>query len=149
MWQKILRNAVSQIRLLASRSLTTVEYPYVARQFPNAARVSLRNNFSECIGCHKCEEVCPTECINIISEDFPSREKAPKTSKGVIFEKRVTSFIIDFNKCVTCGICVQYCPTNSLNYDKSFISPRQNSKHLSIDLVHRPRSLLKEQGYED
>jgi formate hydrogenlyase subunit 6/NADH:ubiquinone oxidoreductase subunit I len=127
----------------------TVEYPSVIKQAPQNSRVSLRNNFAECIGCHKCEEKCPTKCISITSEDYPSKEKAPRTSHGVIFEKRVTSFKIDFASCVNCGICVDVCPTNSLTNDKNFISPRQNEKHLVIDLVHRPRSLRREQGYEE
>lgn len=127
----------------------TVEYPFVSKPFPHGARIGLRNNFAECIGCHKCEAACPVHCISIVSEDFPSKEKAPKTSRGVVFEKRVTGFKIDFNQCVSCGICVETCPTESLTNDKNFVPPRQNSRHLIVDLVHRPRVLRREQGFEE
>lgn len=145
----IIDKLLGRLKFLANKKVATVEYPYVAKNAPQNARVSLRNNFAECIGCHKCEVVCPVRCIKIASEDFPSKEKTPRTSHGVIFEKRVTSFKIDFNSCVNCGLCVDACPTSSLTNDKVFILPRQDSRHLVIDLVHRPRTLRREQGYED
>ena len=139
----------SRIKFLREGHSSTVEYPYVVRQVPQNARIGLRNNFSECIGCHKCEESCPVACIQISSESFTNKEKAPKTSHGVVFENRVTGFKIDFNKCINCGVCVDICPTNSLTNDKNFVLPRQDSRHLLIDLVHRPRQLRRDQGYED
>jgi formate hydrogenlyase subunit 6/NADH:ubiquinone oxidoreductase subunit I len=145
----VLEELLARFRFVVRKKVATIEFPYVIKHAPQNARVSLRNDFSQCIGCHKCEEVCPVHCIDILSEDFPSRDKAPRTSHGVIFEKRVTSFKIDFNKCVSCGICVDICPTGSLIQDKTIILPRQDSRHLVIDLVHRPRTLRREQGYED
>jgi formate hydrogenlyase subunit 6/NADH:ubiquinone oxidoreductase subunit I len=50
---------------------------------------------------------------------------------------------------VNCGLCVDICPTASLTNDKVFILPRQDTRHLIIDLVHKPRTLRREQGYED
>jgi formate hydrogenlyase subunit 6/NADH:ubiquinone oxidoreductase subunit I len=145
----IIEKIFSRLKFLVNKKVATVEYPYVAKHAPQNARVSLRNNFSECIGCHKCEAICPVHCIKIISEDFPSKEKTPRTSHGVIFEKKVTSYKIDFNSCVNCGLCVDICPTGSLTNDKVFVLPRQDSRHLIIDLVHKPRTLRREQGYED
>jgi NADH-quinone oxidoreductase subunit I len=139
----------NRFKFILTKKISTVEFPYVVKHAPQNARVSLRNNFLECIGCHKCEEVCPVQCIDILSEDFSPDVKIPKSSRGIIFEKRVTSFKIDFNTCVSCGICVDICPTASLTYDKHFVAPRQDNKHLIIDLVHRPRTLRREQGYEE
>jgi formate hydrogenlyase subunit 6/NADH:ubiquinone oxidoreductase subunit I len=148
-FKEIIKLIFARLRFVFEGHSATVEFPYVVRHAPQNARVSLRNDFSECIGCHKCEEICPVECIDIITEGFSSREKAPKTSKGVVFENRVTSYKIDFNKCISCGLCVDICPTNSLTNDKVIVTPRQDSRHLRIDLVHRPRTLRKDQGYED
>jgi formate hydrogenlyase subunit 6/NADH:ubiquinone oxidoreductase subunit I len=149
MLSRLLHVIYGRMRYLAQGPSATVEYPYVVRHAPQGARISLRNNFAECIGCYKCEQICPVQCIEIKSEEFPNREKAPRTSRGVVFEKRVTSFKIDFNQCVSCGICVENCPTGSLTNEKNFVTPRQHEKHLAIDLVYQPRSLRKEQGYED
>ncbi len=127
----------------------TVEYPAVYRQPPHGSRVAIRNNFAECIGCHDCEKKCPVQCISIVSEDFPSKEKTPITSKGVVFEKKVTSYKIDYNQCVSCGICIDICPTEALSYEKNFIVPRQKNNLLILNLVHRPRSVRIEQGFEE
>jgi formate hydrogenlyase subunit 6/NADH:ubiquinone oxidoreductase subunit I len=146
---RLSRMIAKRLKTLSQEPSATVEFPYVIRHAPQGARVSLRNNFSECIGCHKCEAVCPVQCIEIVSENFPSKEKVPRTSRGVLFEKRVTSYKIDFNQCVNCSICVEICPTESLSTERVFVGPRQDSRHLKIDLVHRPRALRRDQGYED
>src|SRR5260221_548166 len=93
----ICRLLFARFKALSYGTSATVEFPHVIRHPPQGARVGLRNNFSECIGCHKCEKACPVQCIHIVSEDFPNKEKAPRTSRGVVFEQRVTSFKIDFN----------------------------------------------------
>jgi glutamate synthase (NADPH) small chain len=149
MVSQLLRVIYGRIRYLMQGPSATVEYPYVVRHAPQGSRTSLRNNFAECIGCHKCEQICPVQCIEIKSEEFTNREKAPKTSRGVVFERRVSSYRIDFNRCVNCGLCVEVCPTGSLTNDKNFVTPRQHSRLLSVDLVYQPRALRKEQGYED
>jgi formate hydrogenlyase subunit 6/NADH:ubiquinone oxidoreductase subunit I len=146
---KIIKLMGARLKYLSEGHSATVEYPNVIRQAPQNARVGLRNDFSECIGCLKCEEICPVLCIDITSENFHTRDSAPKTTRGVVFESRVTSFKIDFNQCINCGLCVDICPTNSLSNDKVFVSPRQDSRHLKVDLVHRPRTLRRDQGYED
>jgi formate hydrogenlyase subunit 6/NADH:ubiquinone oxidoreductase subunit I len=145
----LLNKLISRLKFILTQKISTVEFPYVVKHAPQHARVSLRNNFAECIGCHKCEEVCPVQCIDILSEEFTPDTKIPKSSKGIIFERRVTSFKIDFTTCVNCGVCVDVCPTTSLTYDKNFVAPRQDSRHLVMDLVHRPRTLRREQGYEE
>jgi formate hydrogenlyase subunit 6/NADH:ubiquinone oxidoreductase subunit I len=146
---KLSKLVVKRFKSLMNQPAATVEYPYVVRHAPHNARVSLRNNFSECIGCRKCEEICPAACIDIATEPYPSKEKAPKTSKGLVFEARVSSFKIDFSTCVNCGLCVEFCPTGSLTNDKNFVAPRQDRRHLTLDLVHRPRTLRRDQGYEE
>ncbi len=145
LWRLIL----NRLQTLRKHRSTTIEFPFVQRQPPQGTRGSLKNNFADCIGCHRCEQVCPVQCLNIISEDFSIKELAPRTSGGVIFEKRVTSFNIDFTKCVNCGVCVDECPTGSLTNDRHFVVPRFKPKNLHVDLVYQPRTLRKEQGYED
>lgn len=149
MLQRIVQMAFKRLKVAMTTPSVTVEYPAVYRQPAHGSRLSIRNLFSECIGCHDCETKCPVDCIKILSESYPSIDRAPKTSKGIIFEKKVTSFIIDYNQCVNCGICVDICPTQALSFDKNFITPKQKSTLLAIDLVHKPRSLRKEQGIED
>ena len=76
-------------------------------------------------------------------------DKVPKTSKGVLFEKKVVNFKIDYSQCVNCGVCVDICPTEALSFEKNFVAPRQKFHLLNPDLVHKPRSLRVEQGFEE
>jgi formate hydrogenlyase subunit 6/NADH:ubiquinone oxidoreductase subunit I len=50
-----------------------------------------------------CEQVCPDECIHIVSEKKPE-------GKG----KRLVSFEINYERCCFCGLCVDPCPTTPL-----------------------------------
>ncbi len=47
---------------------------------------------TKCIGCHKCEEVCPEGAITVV-------------------EKKS---IIDYDSCTLCGICDRVCQTEAL-----------------------------------
>ncbi len=61
--------------------------------------------FSEelCIGCLLCEQACPDDCISIVADKRPS-------GKG----KMAKSFIIDYERCCFCGLCVDPCPTTPI-----------------------------------
>lgn len=127
----------------------TVEYPYVSKSPPLKARAGLRVNFADCIGSLSCAEACPVDCISIETEEFPDPDKIPKTSKGILFERKVTSFKIDYSRCVLCGICIKACPTDAILENKNFPAPRYQMRHLTLDLQHMPRTLRREQGYEE
>ncbi|MBK9293044.1 MAG: 4Fe-4S dicluster domain-containing protein [Oligoflexia bacterium] len=143
--QQVIKVAFKRFKTAFLTPSVTVEYPAVYKQPPHGSRVAIRNLFSECIGCHDCEAKCPMDCIKMNTEDFSKLDKVPKTAKGIIFEKKVTSFIIDYNECTNCGICVEVCPTQALSFDKNFIQPKQKQKQLILDLVHKPRSLRKDE----
>ncbi|MGE3973492.1 MAG: 4Fe-4S binding protein [Bdellovibrionales bacterium] len=119
----------------------TVEYPFVVKSLPGAARASIKNNFKECTGCLKCEAICPMNAIQIQGFEYSSSIRRPSTSKGVPFEREIESFKVDYNSCVMCGICVTNCPTESLGFAKNFVYPEFQTKNLVIDLVHVPRSM--------
>jgi len=132
---QLVRLILSRLKSLASEPSVTVEFPFVVKQVPHGTRTSLRNNFAECIGCLKCEVVCPVHCISITSEEFPSKEKAPKTSRGVVFERRVTGYKIDFNQCVNCGLCVEIC--------NNPLIPRGKPAHKPFFCLSSSSTLLK------
>lgn len=144
----IFKLAYLRLKVAMKSPSTTVEYPAVYRQPPHGSRVAIRNTLTECTGCLECEKKCPVHCISIASEDYPTGSKIPTTSKGVVFERKVVSYKIDYNQCVNCGICIDVCPTEALSFDKDFILPRAKSALLVLDQVHRPRSLRVEQGFE-
>lgn len=67
-----------------------------------------------CILCRACEDVCPWDCIYMLSPDIiegtetSELEAATRSSSAV--------FVIDDNECTRCGICVDRCPSDALFY---------------------------------
>lgn len=59
---------------------------------------SQRVNKDKCIGCKRCESVCPSDCITVEKED-------KKAEINIAF-------------CHQCTNCQQICPTDAINYSK-------------------------------
>jgi len=107
---------------VSKERLTTVEYPEVrlepkenTRQFPflvydgDDAEKGLR-----CVACQICEKECPPQCIYIVK----SKDKKPDY-KGQMQVYPVT-FDIDISVCMSCSICVEVCPFESIKMDTEF-----------------------------
>jgi NADH-quinone oxidoreductase subunit I len=106
------------IELLMGMSITfreffkphiTIEYPKekpdLAPRFRGVPRLRRDPESGEelCIGCLLCEQICPDDCISIVVDKRPS-------GKG----KMAKSFIIDYERCCFCGLCVDPCPTTPI-----------------------------------
>lgn len=78
------------------------EYPELPVPVADRFRGFHRYNLGTCIGCELCARYCPVECI------YVSKERV-KGQKGF----RVTGFVIDYTKCLFCGLCTE-CPEGSL-----------------------------------
>ena len=87
----------------------TLEYPRekpdLATRFRGMPRLRRDPETGEelCIGCLLCEQICPDDCISIVVDKRP-------TGKG----KMAESFIIDYERCCLCGLCVDPCPTTPI-----------------------------------
>ena len=102
--------------------LTTVQYPEErlpqkgnTRQFPflvydgDDAEKGLR-----CVACQICEKECPPKCIYIVK----SKDKKPDY-KGQLQVYPLT-FDIDLSVCMSCSICVEVCPFESIKMNTEF-----------------------------
>jgi NADH-quinone oxidoreductase subunit I len=102
--------------------LTTVQYPEErlapkenTRQFPflvydgDDAEKGLR-----CVACQICEKECPPQCIYIVK----SKDKK-MDYKGQMQVYPVT-FDIDISVCMSCSICVEVCPFESIKMNIEF-----------------------------
>jgi NADH-quinone oxidoreductase subunit I len=97
------RSVVAGVRRIAARPLT-IRYPH-ERELPvGGARGSIGLLAERCIVCRRCEDACPTRCIDIAGE-------AATEPPG-----RLDRFVLDLGACVTCGRCVEVCPTDALEW---------------------------------
>lgn len=106
-------------------------------------RQSLVNKFTECSVCENCTEVCPTAAITIKSKKFASDEEVPISTSGHVFEKDLMSYFVDYTKCISCGDCVDSCPTKSLKFGTKELPSSQRTEDLVVDLIFQARKNKK------
>jgi NADH-quinone oxidoreductase subunit I len=130
---------------VSKERLTTVQYPEErltpkenTRQFPflvydgDDAEKGLR-----CVACQICEKECPPKCIYIVK----SKDKKPDY-KGQPQLYPLT-FDIDISVCMSCSICVEVCPFESIKMDTDFElsnDDRFGALLLGKDKLARPNS---------
>ena len=78
--------------------------------------------FSTCIECDSCVDVCPESCINFIDngdeEDLRERLLVPadNTRQALYVSPTLPTgrvMVKDENVCLHCGLCAERCPTSS------------------------------------
>jgi glutamate synthase (NADPH) small chain len=69
------------------------------------------NDWTKCIGCGTCSEVCPTKAITMAKRaDVPDID-------GSLPERPV----VDYGRCCFCGLCVDICTSGSLGMTKGYL----------------------------
>jgi NADH-quinone oxidoreductase subunit I len=66
-----------------------------------------------CTSCMVCVEECPTWCIEVDSHQEQVGEPGARRPRTV---KVLDRFSIDFGLCMYCGICVDACPFDALEW---------------------------------
>jgi NAD-dependent dihydropyrimidine dehydrogenase PreA subunit len=67
-----------------------------------------------CILCRACEDVCPWNCIFMLSPEIV--EDATGDSVEAEVSASTAIFVVDDNACTRCSVCVERCPTDTLYY---------------------------------
>jgi ferredoxin len=68
-----------------------------------------------CILCRACEDVCPWNCIWMMSNEIV--EDTDEESVAAEIRSTTTAlFVVDDNACTRCSVCVDRCPTDTLYY---------------------------------
>ena len=95
---------------------------------------SIKLVYSNCTSCMICARECPTWCITLTShleQTVPAPGARPRTHNVL------DTFSIDWALCMYCGVCIEQCPTDALEWGGA----RVPSADRLVDLVHG-RSLL-------
>ena len=74
-----------------------------------------------CILCRACEDVCPWNCIWMMSTEIV-RDTDEEAVEAEV-EGSNAIFVVDDNACTRCSVCVDRCPTDTLYYARLPESP--------------------------
>jgi len=67
-----------------------------------------------CILCRACEDVCPWNCIYMLSPNIVQGAEGEAVEAEVVVSTAI--FVVDDNACTRCSVCVDRCPTDTLYY---------------------------------
>ena len=87
------------------------EKPVLSPNFRSAIKLIRfeETNSHDCVACLQCEKICPSFCIKIDGGKIEGIKK-----------KRATTFTMDFALCSLCGLCLDVCPTTTLEYSRLY-----------------------------
>lgn len=96
-------------------------------------------DFTKCIECDACMDVCPTNCItftaNGAEEDLRQRLKAPSlnTDQSLLISENLATgkiMVKDEDVCLHCGLCAERCPTAAWDMQKYlYVTSKAGSCH--------------------
>ena len=98
---------------------------------------------AKCILCGQCESNCPSGCIGIESQTIevpapaPSDPEAPPAKPKKV--KQMLAFHLDYNLCSLCGLCVQNCPVDSLEFSQDVYIAGYSRSDFEYELLARLR----------
>ena len=103
---------------------------------PEASHGWIRLIEPACTSCMICARECPSWCINIDSHaepvlDLPSGSR--ERTRNVL-----DRFAIDWSLCMYCGICVEECPYDALEWVGNLTEPGFASESLVEEMVTQP-----------
>ena len=85
----------------------------------------------KCTSCMLCVRECPAWCIHLDSHTEEVSEPGARRPRKV---NVLDSFDIDYSLCMYCGICVDVCPFDALEWDehRTLMAVDRNSLQLGI-----------------
>jgi NADH-quinone oxidoreductase subunit I len=89
-----------------------------------------------CTSCMICARECPSWCISIDSHTEPVEDLQP----GARHRTRnvLDRFAIDWSLCMYCGICVEECPYDALEWVDALTQPGTSSESLVEEMAQPP-----------
>ncbi len=112
------------------RKPVTQQYPHEKPEMSAGFRSAIQlirfdeTDSHDCVACLQCEQICPSFCIKVEGEKVEGIKK-----------KRATVFDMDFALCSLCGLCLDVCPTTTLEYSKSYDLVSYSPDAFTFDLL--------------
>ena len=102
----------TEVDIKTDYSLETVEPDWLKQGVKSPKHLML--DPEPCILCRACEDVCPWNCIYMLSTDIV--EGADEPAVGAEVNVASAIFVVDDIACTRCSVCVDRCPTDTLYY---------------------------------
>lgn len=93
------------------------------------------NNEHRCVSCGICQNVCPNDTIEIISETIETEEGKKK--------KILKTYKYDLGSCIFCELCVNACPHDAITFDQTFEHAVFNRDKLIHTLNHEGSKVIE------
>ena len=93
---------------------------------------------NRCILCNSCADVCPHQCIEMISpERIYSIDNDVELAEMARAElgPYAAAMIIDERSCIRCGLCVDWCPTECLTMEHFRVTPAEERESVDLAIV--------------
>ncbi len=109
---------------------------------------------SKCIACNSCVRICPSACISLKASK-PKKAAAKEGAADGAEDKKapakkakpeLLSFVLDYNYCCLCGLCVQSCPSGALRYSSDVYLAGFSRQEFVIDLLARLQYQAQKKG---
>jgi formate hydrogenlyase subunit 6/NADH:ubiquinone oxidoreductase subunit I len=97
------------------RKPVTLAYPHQKPELSKAYRSAIKlvrfdeSQTHDCVACMQCVTICPSACITIEGGKVEGLKR-----------KRATRVEMDFALCSLCGLCIDVCPTDTLEYSRLY-----------------------------
>ena len=102
----------------------------------SAAHGSIALIEDRCTSCMICARECPTWCIALSShaEPLPDSPPGPRQRTRLVLD----AFAIDWSLCLYCGICIEECPFDALEWRDTAPAASASVATMAPDLVDPP-----------
>jgi NADH-quinone oxidoreductase subunit I len=118
------------VLLHAFKRPVTVQYPYESVTLPARYRghIELKREATggqpKCVACMACQRACPSGCIAL---DGVKPEGATR--------KVLTRYTLNFTTCSLCGLCVESCAFDALQFSKDYNLASVRKEDYQMDLL--------------
>jgi NAD-dependent dihydropyrimidine dehydrogenase PreA subunit len=93
---------------------------------------------NRCILCNSCADVCPHQCIEMISPEriysIDNDVELAEMARGEL-GPFAAAMVIDERSCIRCGLCVDWCPTECLTMDHFRLTPAEERESVDLAIV--------------
>ncbi|MEI7437422.1 MAG: 4Fe-4S dicluster domain-containing protein [bacterium] len=129
-WSLAVGMGITFVRMFHHR--VTLDYPYKSLKMTARYRghielqLDAQTRQPKCIVCMACQKACPSGCIRL---DGQKPEGATR--------KVLTSYMLDFTTCSLCGLCVESCSFNALEFSREYNLASTCKQDYQMDLFKR------------